>query len=496
MFTIGKVISVSELDNNKFIIKKIIEGGMGKVLLCKSLNPIMPDLAIKLIKSDINQETIIRESKIWTSLGVHPYIAEIISTGNYEGKFFLATIEYQGTLDTLIEKKYDDKELFNILINICNALKYANEKIGLLHRDIKPSNIYLDKDKNPKIADFGLSQYIEDKIEIENKNKIKLLKKLDETSVGCTLPFTAPEVLFQGKYSMQSDIFSLGITFFYIITNRQFPYINGINIDFQYTASIQIFIKTFAKKYPLVVGFVLKSIKMDTQDRWKSYDEIFDYYGIKKNKNYKYNIEEYIVKIQLQRKLKKYDLARYYIEEGISIFGNHPLLVNQLGISYLSINKMKKAIEVFSEYLKNKNTYQIADIEILFNLFNIYLRDRNPLIFELFQIIEKLLLNYSEILFTYYETGIYYLLKGNDCISKSILEYYNSNKNPNEYSLYAHIYVLIKNGIKREELEEIRRFSTNHEVTKVIDMLINKQNIQQIYFELQQMFDFGGKNAF
>lgn len=90
-YEVGSILTITELDHNKFIIKKIIEGGMGKVLLLKSLNNFLPDVALKLIKKEYTNKEIIREANIWTSIGFHPFIAEIFAVGYIQGDFFIAS---------------------------------------------------------------------------------------------------------------------------------------------------------------------------------------------------------------------------------------------------------------------------------------------------------------------------------------------------------------------------------------------------------------------
>ena len=144
----------------------------------------------------------------------HPNIIlfkEAFITKNPERTLHLIT-EYadNGDLEKKLNEQKEKKEFFkeNIIINwliqICLALKYIH-KLEVIHRDIKPSNIFLTKSGIIKIGDFGIS--------------IALTKTLIKAkSVIGTPLYMAPEVYDSAWYDYKADIWSLGITFFQLIT--------------------------------------------------------------------------------------------------------------------------------------------------------------------------------------------------------------------------------------------------------------------------------------
>ena len=137
----------------------------------------------------------------------HPNVVKLYNTINKNNNTYLI-LEYcdEGDLTKYIESKvtiYDSK-FFN---QILRGLKYLYQN-NILHRDIKPQNILIS-DKNIKISDFGLAKSFE-KYELIN------------TFCGSPL-YMAPEIIKNRKYTLKSDIWSLGVVFFELIS-KVHPY--------------------------------------------------------------------------------------------------------------------------------------------------------------------------------------------------------------------------------------------------------------------------------
>ena len=152
----------------------------------------------------------------------HPNV--ILLKGAYysaQKKYLNIITEYadEGSLQTKIDelnernekdetKEYlDETTLINLLVQICLALKYIH-KNNILHRDIKPSNIYLMKNNNDYIAKLG------------DFDVAKILSPtLKYTKTKVTTPqYLAPEIIDNKEYDSKADIWSLGVTFYQLIT--------------------------------------------------------------------------------------------------------------------------------------------------------------------------------------------------------------------------------------------------------------------------------------
>ena len=108
--------------------------------------------------------------------------------------------------EILLNSFLEEKKFLYLSRNIVKAIKHIHKK-GFFHGDIKPQNILLDNFRRPKITDFGLSQ--------EHNNFEK------KTIIHGTIPFIAPEILFQNcnDYFL-ADIWSLGVTFYFLLTGN------------------------------------------------------------------------------------------------------------------------------------------------------------------------------------------------------------------------------------------------------------------------------------
>lgn len=170
-------------------------------------------VAIKIIqKSSILQQEKVRKrfcSEIKVQKGLnHPNIVRCLEWMETERNFYLVLELVQGeTMREYLKKRnrIDEEEAKIILIQICSAVNYMHNK-GILHRDLKLDNMVLENDGKVKITDFGLSTNLDG---LENRLQF------------CGSPsFIAPEVLCKRSYTTASDIWSLGVNLFYLLTGN------------------------------------------------------------------------------------------------------------------------------------------------------------------------------------------------------------------------------------------------------------------------------------
>lgn len=214
---IGKI-----LDDRYEIIELIGSGGMANVYkaLCHRLNRYD---AVKIMRDETAANTELRrrfraESQAVAMLS-HPNIVSVYDVSHSDDVEYIVMELIDGiTLKQYLQKKsvLDPSEVLDFTIQTAKALEHAHSK-GIIHRDIKPQNIMLLKDGMIKVADFGIAS-LENTIE-ENNGE----------TVG-SVHYIAPEQARGEAPDARSDIYSLGIVMYEMLTGR-LPYVGNSDVE-------------------------------------------------------------------------------------------------------------------------------------------------------------------------------------------------------------------------------------------------------------------------
>lgn len=205
---------------NDFIIEKEVGvGGMGVVYLARQIT-LDRHVALKILKEKYAQDAefivqFVREARSAAKLN-HPNIVQAYAVGEENGIFFFAMEFVNGdTMKDILakEKKIDSQRAAKIIRDIAIALDYAWTESKIVHHDIKPDNIMLTKNGKAKLADLGLASMFGDS-EVDDSG--------DE--VLGTPQYISPEQLLGDPTDIRSDIYSLGATFYHLVTGT-FPYL-------------------------------------------------------------------------------------------------------------------------------------------------------------------------------------------------------------------------------------------------------------------------------
>jgi serine/threonine-protein kinase len=203
--------------NGRYKIEALLgAGGMSAVY--KATDPkLRRTVAIKLIHArfSTDMEFIRRFKTEATAIAAfrHPNIVQVYDFDNEDEDYYMV-MEYVpgGSLQELLKRlkrentKMPFEQAVNISISICDALAYAHQQ-QLIHRDIKPANILLNSEEQPIILDFGL---------------VKILNATSHTASGAiigTARYMPPEIINNEPPDERSDIYSLGITIYELLTN-------------------------------------------------------------------------------------------------------------------------------------------------------------------------------------------------------------------------------------------------------------------------------------
>ncbi len=212
------------------LIKELGRGGMGTVYLAYDTR-LRRRAALKLLPSPLvdNPERVrrfYREAHAASALN-HPNIITIYDFGRENGRDYIASEFVEGhTLRNCINNPgHSLNQILDLVIQVASALAAAHAA-GIVHRDIKPENIMLRPDGYVKVLDFGLAKLSEPESG-ENKINTDTQTSLDfETRAGVvmgTVNYMSPEQVRGEKVDWRSDLFSLGVILYELITwNRPF----------------------------------------------------------------------------------------------------------------------------------------------------------------------------------------------------------------------------------------------------------------------------------
>lgn len=205
---IGKV-----LGSRYELIEKIGCGGMAVVYKakCNSLNRYV---AVKILKQDyISDEEFVKrfknEALAAASLS-HTNIVSVYDVGQQDDIYYIIMEYVDGmTLKSYIKDvgKMEWKEAAGVGIRVCNALKRAHSN-NIIHRDIKPQNILLTSDGTPKVTDFGIAK-------AANFSTATVVAN----TIG-SVHYSSPEQARGGYTDEKSDIYSMGITLYEMVTGK------------------------------------------------------------------------------------------------------------------------------------------------------------------------------------------------------------------------------------------------------------------------------------
>ncbi|KAJ2717056.1 MAP kinase kinase Wis1 [Coemansia spiralis] len=172
-------------------------------------------MALKEIRLELNRRTL---QQIIMELDVlhkarSPYIVD------FYGAFFIESCVYYsmeymdfGSLDRLYPAGIEEPVLAKITLSVVRGLQFLKDELNIIHRDVKPTNILVNRRGDVKLCDFGVSG--------------ELNQSLAKTHIGCQ-SYMAPERIVGSSgpdgYTIQSDVWSLGLSIIEVATGR-FPY--------------------------------------------------------------------------------------------------------------------------------------------------------------------------------------------------------------------------------------------------------------------------------
>ncbi len=196
------------------LTQKLGSGGMGTVYLAEHAT-LDKKVAVKILPEHLSRdpEYVSRfRAEAQTAFGLqHPGVVRVHDIGYADGKYFIVMQYIEGeSLQKIVNTlgPLDPRDAAKLMIGVLRALHYAHS-MGIVHRDIKPDNIIVQKNNQPVITDFGLA--------FETDTSLKYTAA--GTVVG-TPWFISPEQANGQRADYRSDLYSLGVTLYFLVAGR------------------------------------------------------------------------------------------------------------------------------------------------------------------------------------------------------------------------------------------------------------------------------------
>ena len=203
----------SMLGDRYEVLQLLGEGGMGAVYKAKD-RELDRIVALKVIRPELARQPEIhqrfKQELILARQVTHKNVIRIFDLGDAEGTKFISMEYIEGQdLKTLLRQKgkFSPEEAVAIIQQVCRALYAAHEK-GVVHRDLKPQNIMMEKNGNVSVMDFGIAR----SMEAPGVTRTGAL-------IG-TFEYMSPEQARGEKVDARSDLFTLGIIFYELLTGK------------------------------------------------------------------------------------------------------------------------------------------------------------------------------------------------------------------------------------------------------------------------------------
>jgi len=202
------------------IVRELGHGGMGVVFLAERVDAGFQQLvAIKCLPtrraSGQQIQRFLRERQILAGL-IHPHIAQLHDGGITEtGEPYLVMEYVEGErLDRFCDaRRLDVDRRLRLFLGVCQAVQYAHQQL-VVHRDLKPGNILVGAGGHPKLLDFGIAKLLEDEADSGETPE-------SATTRALTPEYASPEQLRGERVTAATDVFSLGLILFELLTGRR-----------------------------------------------------------------------------------------------------------------------------------------------------------------------------------------------------------------------------------------------------------------------------------
>ena len=272
-------VSLPNLEKNYKLEKELGRGGMGIVYLATDIR-LERNVAVKVLSisamnesPDLSKRDMIEifktEAKAVARLN-NPNIVAIYDIGDDNDSYYMVMEYVDGpVLSSIISETTQNIYLgINLILQICKALEIAH-KNHIVHRDIKPANIIVSSDGTAKLMDFGIAQLG------GGKSSEQLMSNQMDSMLG-SIMYSSPEQLCSAGVDERSDIYSLGVSLYELLTGN-FPFqaesISDVILNILSNPPVPPTVYNHQIS-PEIEALILKAISKDPEHRFRSVEEM------------------------------------------------------------------------------------------------------------------------------------------------------------------------------------------------------------------------------
>lgn len=347
------------------ILEKLGEGGMGVVYKAEDTK-LKRTVALKFLSPVLTRESdakarLIHEAQAAAALS-HHNICTVYEIDEFKGQLFIAMECYEGeTLaDRIAKGPLPQNEAIDFAIQIAQGLAKAHEQ-GIVHRDIKPANIFITKDDQVKVVDFGLAKL---------SGQTRLTRT--GTTLG-TMSYMSPEQTMGENVDHRTDIWSWGVIFYEMLSG-QVPFRGECEAAIMYSVVNEKLrpLKAIKPDIPEELAQIAaKTLEKKPNDRYENVEELIDDL---------YSISKGFVPPKIEAAILRAKLAarkRAYIFGGVAVLvalltaaGLYHFVFRDRGIASIAVLPFKdlspqKDQEYFCDGLADELINRLTNIEAL-----------------------------------------------------------------------------------------------------------------------------------